>query len=271
MEVKPSGTIGSCEIYLADCLDILPIIRQVDAVVTSPPYDNLRTYEGRAYQDKPLFDHHAVIKSLFPAIKQGGVVMWNVADATINGSETGNSFRQALTFIDTGFLLHDTMIYAKNAANFPSLNRYDNAFEYMFVFSKGRPNTFNPIMDKKNVHYGTHIHGTNRQRDGTLIQKKKKPVQEFGKRLNWWKINHEQSCTEHPATMPLSMAVDHILSWTNEGDTVLDPFMGSATTAIACIKTGRKFTGIEIEPKYFSIACQRIKEASQQPDMFINI
>lgn len=258
--------VGNCELYLADCLEILPTLTQIDAVVTSPPYDNIRTYEGNS-----RFDYHATIKGLFPAIKQGGVVMWNVADATVDGSETGTSFRQALAFMDAGFLLHDTMIYAKDSSSFPCNGRYENAFEYMFVFSNGKPATFNPLMDKKNANFGTRIHGTDRQRDGSLIPKKAKPVREFGKRLNWWEINHEQLCAEHPATMPLAMARDHVLSWTNPGEIVLDPFMGSGTTAVACIKTGRRFIGIEIEPKYFGLACRRIEEALRQPDMFIEL
>lgn len=257
-------TIGQCEIYVSDCESLLSEIGGIDMVVTSPPYDGLRTYGGNSG-----FNYNAVARMLYQSLKDGGVVMWNVADQVVNGSETGTSFRHALAFMEAGFRLHDTMIYAKNYTKFPDTARYDSAFEYMFIFSKGPPKTFSPLMDKKNISFGAVVHGSERQPDGSLNPIKNiKPVKEYGKRLNWWLINHDQSCPEHPAVMPYAMARDHILSWSNSGDTVLDPFMGSGTTGIACVKTGRKFIGVENNPEYFDIACRRLEEAMAQPDMF---
>lgn len=257
--------IGQCEIYLSDCESILPEIGGIDMVVTSPPYDGLRTYGGMSG-----FDYIAVARMLYQSVNDGGVVMWNVADQVVNGSETGTSFRQAIAFMDAGFRLHDTMIYAKNMSRFPDPVRYDNAFEFMFIFSKGNPNTFTPLRDKENISFGRFSQGTERQADGSMKPiKNRKPIKKFGKRLNWWVINHEQSCTEHPATMPYAMARDQILSWSAPGDTVIDPFMGSGTTGVACIKTGRRFVGVENNPEYFDISYRRLEEAMAQPDMFV--
>ena len=113
----------------------------IDLTVTSPPYDNLRAYNGYSW------DFESVAQELYRITKDGGVVVWVVGDATIKGSETGTSFKQALYFKEIGFKLHDTMIYQSDK---PPLthNRYEQKFEYMFVFSKGRPKTFNPIMEK---------------------------------------------------------------------------------------------------------------------------
>ena len=259
--------IGDCRLILGDCLEVLPTLGKVDAVVTSPPYDNLREY-GPTFEGVDLL---AVI-SLLPAIlTNGGVCMWNVADATVKGSETGSSFRQALHAMACGLRLHDTMIYIKDNVNFPEEVRYFSGHEYMFIFSKGAPKTFNPIKDRPNKWAGTVMHGTDRQPDGTLkqISGKGKEIRPFGMRFNWWRLKNNCNQTEHPAPMPYAMAADHITTWTNCDDTVADPFMGSGTTGVACVKLGRKFIGIELEPKYFDIACRRIEEAYKQPDMFV--
>jgi site-specific DNA-methyltransferase (adenine-specific) len=163
------------------------------------------------------------------------------------------------------------MIYIKDNVNFPESVRYFSGHEYMFVLSNGSPKTFNPIKDRPNKWAGTTMHGTDRQKDGTVqqITGKGKEIRPYGMRFNWWKINNKQPDTGHPAPMPFSMAFDHISSWSNEGCAVMDPFMGSGTTGVACVKLGRKFIGIELEPKYFDIACQRITDAYKQPDMFV--
>ena len=139
-------------IYNGDCLEVMDTLIKdgvtVDSTVTSPPYDNLRTYEGSLKWDE--FVWRAVIDRLYEITKDGGVVVWVVGDATINGSETGTSFKQALYFKEVGFNLHDTMIYLKDQLAFPDSTRYYQAFEYMFVFSKGKIKTFNPIEDRQN-------------------------------------------------------------------------------------------------------------------------
>lgn len=264
---KRREVIGDCVLYQGDCLEVMPTLGKVDAVVTSPPYDNLRDY-GAGFDGVDLL---AVIGNVASLLKPGGVCMWNVADATQNGSETGSSFRQALHAIECGLNLHDTMIYIKDNVNFPESVRYFSGHEYMFVFSKGAPATFNPIKDRANKWAGTTMHGTDRQPDGTLkqISGKGKKILPFGMRFNWWRLANNCNQTGHPAPMPMGMATGHIISWSNPMDTVLDPFMGSGTTLVACAKLGRKGIGIELDPDYFDIAVRRVTEAYRQPDLFI--
>lgn len=260
-------TIGRAILYLGDCRDVLPTLGKVDAVVTSPPYDDLRAY-GEGFNGVDCLE---VIGLLSPLLSVGGVMMWNVADATKNGSETGSSFRQALHAMQCGLNLHDTMIYLRENVNFPEVVRYFSGFEYMFVFSNGKPKTFNPIKDRRNKWSGTVMHGTGRQPDGTTkpISGLGKIIEPYGMRFNYWRMNNNGRDTGHPAPMPYDMAHDHIVSWTNPGDTILDPFLGGGTSGIAAAKTGRDFIGIEIDPSYFDIACKRIEDAQRQGDMFL--
>ena len=235
----------------------------IDLVVTSPPYDDIRDYKGFK------FDFPAIAKQLTRTLKDGGVIMWNVADQTIDGGETGTSFRQALHFMDDcGLLLYDTMIYEKSGVPYHHPNRYASIFEYMFVFSKGKPKTINLIADKKNKYAGTTSWGvaTFRHKDGSLHAKQTKPVvKEFGVRHNIWRIlnaggqgQKDKRAYKHPATMPEQMAADHIRSWSNEGDIVLDPFMGSGTTAIAAQKLNRRWIGVDISEEYCQLARERV-------------
>jgi DNA modification methylase len=259
--------IGDCQLILGDCLEVMPLLGKVDMVCTSPPYDNLRDY-GAGYAGVDLFRCIELIEGV---LKSGGVCMWNVADATVDGSETGSSFKQALHAMSVGLRLHDTMIYIKDNVNFPESVRYFSGSEYMFIFSKGAPTTFNPIKDRVNKWAGTVMHGTNRQPDGSLnpISGKGKMINGLGMRFNWWRIKNNYNPTGHPAPMPYSMAHDHIFSWSNLAETILDPFMGSGTTLVACAKMGRKGIGIELDPDYFDIAVERVRKAYEQPDLFI--
>lgn len=240
----------------------------IDLTVTSPPYDNLRDYKGYSF---PFED---IARELFRITKPGGVVVWVVGDATINGSETGTSFKQALFFKEIGFNLHDTMIYEKNTSSMPSgkkSNRYTQIFEYMFVFSKGKPKTVNLFRDKPNKWAGHATWGTptKRQVDGSNkdcgIGKKK--INDFGVRHNIWRFvcsggfgQSDKEAYEHPATFPEKLAEDHILSWSNEGDLVYDPFMGSGTTALMAHKHRRKFLGTEMSKEYFNLVQRRLKK-----------
>jgi site-specific DNA-methyltransferase (adenine-specific) len=251
-----------------DCIEEMSKLPEgsIDLTVTSPPYDNLRTYNGNITQwneDK----WKNVIKQLYRITKQSGVVVWVVNDSTINGSETGTSFKQALYAMQCGFNLHDTMIYMKNNFSNPSSNRYHQIFEYMFIFSKGKPKTFNPLKDRKNVYagqIGSWGKNTSRQQDGSMVERKKKIIEENGKRYNIWKYKTSKNGQEdniayqHPAIFPEKLAHDHIISWSNEGDIVLDCFMGSGTTGVACKKTNRNFIGIELDKTYFDISTKRI-------------
>ena len=235
----------------------------VDLTVTSPPYDNLRTYNG----NNDLWNEQVwkdVIYELYKVTKDGGVVVWVVGDATIKGSETGTSFKQALWAKECGFNLHDTMIYEKVGV-MPSKTRYCQMFEYMFVWSKGTP-TFNAINDRKN-NWGNTKTGNIGQRnaDGSIDRRGIKEIAEYGMRFNIWRIQNEGGWNNkdpltklHPATFPEQLAQDHIISWSNEGDIILDPFMGSGTTGKMAKQLGRHFIGIELDPTYFKIAQERI-------------
>jgi site-specific DNA-methyltransferase (adenine-specific) len=232
----------------------------VDLTVTSPPYDNLRTYNGNNEQ----WGEHVwkgVIEDLFRVTKEGGVVVWVVGDATIKGSETGTSFKQALWSKECGFNLHDTMIWEKDSFSNPFPNRYHQVFEYMFIWTKDKPRTFNGILDRRNKHAGKTVSSTVREADGTLSCRTPKLIKDFGKRFNVWKqsvVKNNKGKT-HPAPFPEQLAHDHIISWSNEGDTVLDPFMGSGTTGKMAKQLGRNFIGIELDPEYCKIAEARIK------------
>ena len=247
------------KLYNMDCLIGLHEMPDdfVDLVVTSPPYDHLRLYNGHSE-----FDFYSIADELYRVMKPRGVVVWIVGDAMVERSETCSSFRQALYFRNLGFLLHDTMIWKKTSP-FQHKVRYIQAFEYMFVFSKGVPKTTNLICDRKNSQAGRMVHGTERQPDGTLKpmsgRAKQRLVREFGARFNIWEITCDQSReTSHPAKFPVNLAADHIVTWSNENDIVLDPFMGSGSTAIACIKTNRQYIGFEIDTVYFVESVQRV-------------
>ena len=254
------------EAYNMDCVQFMSTMdsETVDLTVTSPPYDNLRDY------GKNTFDYEETIKELFRITKQGGVVVWVVADQTVNGSETGTSFQQTLFAKKSGFRLHDTMIWEKDSYSFPETVRYQQCFEYMFVWSKGRPKTFNPIEDRKNKWAGCKMHGTFRMADGSTRKRsetwKEIECKEYGKRFNVWQIPSEKNNKSgHPAVFPLTIARDHIITWSNVGDVVFDPFLGSGTTRIAAYDLGRNFIGTEIHKPYFDAQEDRFKRHIAQP------
>jgi site-specific DNA-methyltransferase (adenine-specific) len=235
----------------------------IDLVVTSPPYDNLRTYGGHTW------DFEGLAQQLWRVIKPGGVVVWVVADATIDGSETGTSFRQALHFKELGFRLHDTMIWEKvDPSPGDGKFRYHNAWEFMFVFSSGEPSARNMIRDVPCESAGkVDSQNWDRRRDessgGTIRKPWVRP--DFGFRRNVWKTGHgghqaDSVAFDHPAVFPEALARDHILSWSNEGDTVLDPFSGSGTTIKMARLMGRKGIGIEIHQEYCDIAVERLRQ-----------
>ncbi len=236
----------------------------IDLTVTSPPYDNLRTYNGF------VFDFEGIAKGLYRITKPGGVVVWVVGDATINGSETGTSFRQALYFKEIGFNLHDTMIYA---AEKPPLthNRYEQKFEYMFVLSKGKPKTFRPIMVKCK-HAGSNPMGTFRHTGKeTQPAHKQEKVKSHKIKGNIWNYNigflkttKDIDSYNHPAIFPEQLAYDHIISWSNPGDLVLDPMAGSGTTCKMAALNDRDYIGIDISEEYCELAIERIKQHTAQ-------
>ena len=230
----------------------------IDLVVTSPPYDSLRKY-NEDYEWN-IDKCKRIISGLYRVLKPGGVVVWVVGDQTQKGSETGSSFKQALAFIESGFLLNDTMIWRKkNPMPQVKQPRYNQVFEYMFVFSKGKPKTFNPIMVPCKCS-GQDYDSTCKNMGGENGRTKKTfKINKEKVKDNVWDIAIAQNHTSHPAVFPLELAVDHVLSWSNEGDVVLDPFMGSGTTGIAAIKNGRTFVGCEISKAYYDEALERLK------------
>lgn len=235
------------KVIQGDCLAVMRTFNSgsIDLTVTSPPYDNLRDYNGYT------FDFENIAKEIYRVTKENGVVVWVVGDATIKGSETGTSFKQALFFKEIGFNLHDTMIYEKNSPAYPASatsNRYTQIFEYMFVFSKGKPIS-QLICDKANKWAGFK----------DFSEKLKNPVPEFSPRNNIWKYTTSFGDTGgHPAPFPEKLVEDHILSWSKEGEIVLDPFAGSGTTLKMAKKNNRKYIGIEISQEYCEIINQRL-------------
>ena len=255
-------------IYHGDCVDVMRTFPEgvIDLTVTSPPYDNLRTYKGYA------FNFEGIAKELYRVTKDGGVVVWVVNDATIKGSETGTSFRQALYFKEIGFNLHDTMIYEKAGCSLPSPNRYLQCFEYMFVFSKGKPKTYNLICDRKNRFERWGKTKKVREADGSFSLRQTKPFREYGRRYNIWRYvpggqgnsSSDKFIFKHPAIFPEQLAQDHILSWSNVGDIVLDPMCGSGTTCKMAVKNERNYIGIDISEEYVEIARRRIADYTAQ-------
>lgn len=237
----------------------------VDLVVTSPPYDELRDYNNDSVWDFNSFKK--IARQLYRVVKDGGVVVWVVGDSVVKGNKSLSSFKQALYFQQIGFNMFDVIIYEKAGTAPPHKNRYFNAFEYMFVLSKGNPKTINLLEDKPNkwANHSTFGNVTRREQDGTLTPKGRKVVKPFGVRTNIWRYNNgkgfstkDKIAYEHPAIFPEKLAQDHIISWSNEGDIVLDPFCGSGTVAKVASLLNRKWVGIEISSEYCKIANERL-------------
>ena len=249
------------QIYCGDCVEVIKGFPDecIDLTVTSPPYDKLRTYNGYEFR----FEETA--QELYRVTKPGGVVVWVVNDATVKGSETGTSFRQALYFKEIGFNLHDTMIWNKGGfTDVGSLKvRYGQVFEYMFILSKGKPETFNPLKDRLNKQPSGRFLKNKRLADGTMGDVGKYGQRnKYGQRFNIWKLANTDR-NEHPAIFPEKLAEDHIISWSNPGDTVLDPMCGSGTTCKMAAKNGRQYIGIDISEEYCEIACGRAEVANE--------
>ncbi len=261
------------KIYNENCLDTMAKMDDnfIDLTVTSPPYDNLRTYNDNIDETWGEAVWKPIIKELYRVTKEGGVVVWVVGDATINGSETGTSFRQALYAMECGFNLHDTMVYAKNNPTPLSHNRYEQQFEYMFVFSKGRPITFNPLKVRSfNAGKSYSWDRTNDHGDNSAKRSRKEitVTKESKQKFNIWFMNVANSVFTNSAPFPEKLARDHVYSWSNEGDIVYDPFMGSGTTAKMAHLQKRKWIGSEISKEYVELAYKRLKPYLTQTQLF---
>lgn len=251
------------KVYNMDCVEGMKMLPDnfVDLTVTSPPYDDMKNYKGFS------FDFENVAKQLFRVTKNGGVVVWIVGDGTKNGDETGTSFKQYLHFKELGFNALDTMIYHKKAVGAcGSSNSYNQAFEYMFIFTKGKIKTFNPIKDlvAKDVGKVKDYPVKRSDKDKYINDRVKKVVPNGSKRQNVWTYDvgfgAGNDRTGHPAVFPEKLAEDHILSWSNEGDIVLDPFSGSGTTFKMCLLNNRNFIGFELSHEYIYISDNRISK-----------
>jgi DNA modification methylase len=265
-------------IYNECCLQTMRRMQDnyVDLTITSPPYDDLRTYNNHIKGIKSEFNgfsfqFESIAKELFRITKQGGVVVWIVSDSTTSGNETGNSFRQALFFKECGFNLFDTMIYSKPPRGAVGNNTtYWQSFEYMFILSKGRPKTINLLTDRENKESRKGDNGTKRLQNGELLNVSRGGYGEYGRRTNIWEYNigkghsaSDEFAYEHPAIFPEKLARDHIESWSNEGDLIYDPMIGSGTVAKMAILENRNFIGSEIIKDYCDIAEKRINIAQQ--------
>lgn len=246
------------KIYHGNCLEIMKDMNDnyVDLTVTSPPYDNLRVYKGYS------FDFENIVKELYRITKIGGVIVWVVGDATIKGSETGTSFKHVLYFKKIGFQLHDTMIYRK--LNYIPLthNRYEQEFEYMFILTKGKLKTFNPLLikckNKGHTTKGRTFYQTNHQKNPTIAHGQNN-VKAYKIKGNIWDLSTNSGIKGHPAPFPEKLANDHILSWSNEDDIVLDPMCGSGTTCKMAKENKRNYIGIDCSKEYCEISKKRIK------------
>jgi len=258
------GKIKLNNIYNENCLETMAKMPDnfIDMTVTSPPYDNMRNYSGNTFNE-----FESVAKELYRVTKNGGVVVWVVGDQTVKGDETGTSFKQALYFKQIGFNLFDTMIYLKPPRGaVGNNNTYWQTFEYMFVFSKGKPKNINLIRDRENKDERDGDNSTKRLHDGSLLKQKRSGYSKYGRRTNAWEYligkGHSASdriAYEHPAIFPEKLARDHIISWSNDGDIVYDPFMGSGTTAKMAILNKRKYIGSELSREYCEMAQKRIE------------
>ena len=256
------------QIIHGNCADVLPDVGvKANLILTSPPYDNLRTYGGHG------FDFERMADACVGALAEGGVLVWVVADATIDGSETGTSFRQALGFMERGLKLHDTMIYQCYHGGHPSPKRYNPEFQYMFVLSLGQPTTFNGLVDRPTIYMGqTRRVGRGfRQADGKLQKsfQTQRAIPDYSLRGNIWNYANGGNgasapdfadAQTHPATFPLALAKDHIRTWTNEGDLVIDPMAGSGTVSRAAKDLGRNSIAVEIHEPYVDLIRRRMSQ-----------
>ncbi len=259
------------KIYNEDCIKGMKMLPygSVDITVTSPPYDELRVYGEGVDWNFDIFKE--VANELFRVTAPGGVVVWVVADGTVDGSETGTSFRQALYFKEIGFRIHDTMLYHKQTYIPLTQNRYEQVFEYMFVFSKGRPKTFNPIMlpckTAGETSVGKPSYRRSATRSGEKIKKDKlnytKDTKQHGNIFTYLPAGGGENCTssdgvKHYAAFAEELVYDQLFSWSNVGDLVLDPFAGSGTTAKVAKEMGRDFIAFEMVDKFHKLACERV-------------
>jgi DNA modification methylase len=275
--IKPWFENDMGKLYLSECTKILPMFKnKIDLVVTSPPYDNMRLYKGFK------FDFRTIARGLVDSLKEGGVIVWVVADQTDNFTESGNSFRQALYFKRLGLNIYDTMIFRKVMIIPMNVRRYNQGFEYMFIFSKGKVKTFNPILEQSKSYFHGKVEDYSKRKSAASRDKSIMPAgdliyeaNKYKKRDNVWTYKtgymgttKDKIAFKHPATFPEKLARDHIISWSNEGDLVLDPMCGSGTTCKMAHMLNRRWIGIDMTEEYLEITKSRIKGISKRISIF---
>ncbi|TSC94504.1 MAG: DNA modification methylase [Parcubacteria group bacterium Licking1014_1] len=259
-EIKQFDTLPLNEIICGDAVEVMKAMppNSIDLVVTSPPYDELRNYNGYT------FNFDGIARGLFRVIKKGGIVVWVVGDKINKGNKTLTSFKQALSFQDIGFNVHDVMIYKKKNTPFMRSNAYTNCYEFMFVLSKGSPNTFNPLKTRT-VRQGQEMLPFNKKADGVnkKILGELKPEKTL---TNIWDYavgyggsTSDKIAFQHTAIFPEKLAEDHILSWTKAGDVVFDPMCGSGTTCKMAAINKRHYIGCDISKEYTELTKKRLK------------
>ncbi len=266
-EYDPSKHIDPNSLVHGDMLEVMNGIpdKSIDLIITSPPYDNLRSYNSS-------FNVESLINNISRVITDDGVIVWVVGDSVVDGGKTLTSFEQALKFKELGFKIYDVIIYHKTSPSPPHKNRYFNSFEYMFVLTKNKPKTVNLLKDRLNKSFGKNTGViSRREKDGSLTKKEGKVINKYGLRTNIWtydvgfnKMATNNIAHKHPAIFPESLVQDHILSWSNEGDIVLDMMMGSGTVPNVAKKMGRKYIGIELDKEYYDIAVKRVGDIENE-------
>lgn len=268
--IKPYFETELGKLYCDNCLRILLDLpdNYIDLTITSPPYGNLRDYKDY------VFNFEGIANELYRITKTGGIVVWIVGDESINGSETGISFQQALFFQKIGFNKHDTMIYMKDGMSYPEITRYHQIFEYMFIFSKNKPKTFNPLV-RANLQRGRFLKFTDRQKNGSTVLSDSHCIKKETQYGNIWcyktgfsKSSKDKIAFEHPAIFPEELAMDHILSWSNPSDLILDPMSGSGTVLKIAELAKRKWIGIDISREYCEITKKRLEQTTKQKALF---
>jgi DNA modification methylase len=259
------GKLKINEIYNLDCVEGMKLLEDncIDLVVTSPPYDNLRDYNGYT------FDYEKIADGLFRVMKEGGVVVWVVGDKIKNGNKSLTSFKQALYFQQIGFNVHDVMIYQKKNTPFMRSNAYTNCYEFMFVFSKGKPKTFNALKTKT-VRNGLEKLVANKKADGVNnkvvgeLKKEKTLINIWDYAVGLGGSTNDKIAFEHTAIFPEKLALDHILSWSNENDLIFDPMSGSGTTCKMAKMYNRNYLGMEISKEYTELSKKRLDMVPNQ-------
>ena len=226
--------IGDATLYLGDCRDVLPTLGNVDAVVTDPPYGIGFKYESHVDDADSYPDFiWPIIELAEHLVRPGGpIFVWQ----------------------SQAWMPHFSKLFPRNWRVFISAKNFvqmratvmQHAYEPVVVWWKNGGDPWRADKSSGWVNRDYHIANSAAAVSDTKSLAK-----------------------EHPCPRQVDAVENLIGNWVRHGCLILDPFMGSGTTGIACANLGRKFIGIEIEPKYFDIACRRIEQAYKQPDFFI--